>query len=246
MNHQALSAKLGAVRKASSPEGIRAQAVRQYRVPMLSRALFDLYGIERRILREWIRIMLLRLEGGALYSETLRQIFREYYKVEIGAYTDGYCFSPTAMDKYTTIGRYCSIANGARTMNINHPMDFKSTHAFFFNPKFAYCKKDLMKYIPLSIGNDVWLGTNSLILPHVKRIGDGAVVAAGAVVNKDVPPYAVVVGNPARIVRFRFTDNVIEKLLAERWWERSVHELDLNEFTSPFLTGRLPEADLFC
>ena len=144
------------------------------------------------------------------------------------------------MDRYTTIGRYCSIAGGARTLNIDHPMDLKSTHGFFFNPVLNYCGKGAMEYIPLAIGNDVWLGTNCMILPHARRIGDGAVIAAGAVVNKDVPPYAVVVGNPARVVRFRFPKEVIEELLVSRWWEKPIEELNLSEFCRPYHTGASP------
>ena len=92
------------------------------------------------------------------------------------------------------------------------------------------------------IGNDIWIGANALILPNVRRIGDGAVIAAGAVVNKDVPPYAIVVGNPARIVRFRFPPDVIEELLSERWWEKPIEELKPAEFCQPYHLG-VPECD---
>ena len=109
------------------------------------------------------------------------------------------------MDRHTTVGRYCSIATTVRVMNRNHPMNYKSMHAFFFNPKLKYCKDDNVEYIPLQIGNDVWIGHNAILMPHVKNIGDGAVIGAGTVVNKDIPPYAVVVGNPSRIVRYRFS-----------------------------------------
>ena len=71
-------------------------------------------------------------------------------------------------------------------------------------------------------------GHNSIIMPGVGRIGDGAVVAAGAVVNKEVPPYAVVVGNPARVVRYRFDPETIERLLAEKWWEKDIDEIGPN------------------
>lgn len=78
---------------------------------------------------------------------------------------------------------------------------------------------------PLSIGNDVWLGHNSTIMPGAGSIGDGAVVAAGAVVNKPVPPYAVVAGNPARVVRYRFDPRTVAELLAERWWKLDLDEI---------------------
>jgi len=187
--------------------------------------LYKLYGINRISIKRTVIKQVTRLEGGEFYSETLREIFKQYHKVEIGLYSHGGCFVPGQVDKYTTIGRYCSIARTMRAMNRNHPMEFKSTHAFFFNPNLGICEKDCIEHIPLAIGSDVWIGHNAIIHPHVRTIGDGAVIGAGAVVNKDVPPYAVVVGNPARIVRFRFSKEVIQELLDSKWWEKSIEEL---------------------
>jgi len=207
---------------------------------MLANLLFHLYQYNRLITRSAIRNVVGKLEGGEVYSPTLRRILRVYHDVDIGLYTHGGCFVPGTIDRHTTIGRYCSFAHGVRSMNANHPMEFKSTHAFFHNPVLGYCSERLAPYVPLSIGNDVWIGACALVLPHVRQIGDGAVIAAGAVVNKDIPPYAVVVGNPARVVRLRFPQAVIDQLLASRWWEKPIEDLDLTEFTKPFLTGAVP------
>lgn len=196
--------------------------------------LYRLYRVDRVRLRSFILGRITRLEKGEIHSTTLRRIFREYHSVDIGLYTHGGCFVPFALDRHTTIGRYCSVAHGVRVMNRNHPMEFKSTHACFFNPVLGHCFQDRLEFTPIHIGNDVWIGSHALLLPHVRTIGDGAVVAAGAVVNKDVPPYAVVVGNPARVVRFRFSPPVIEQLLASRWWDRPIEELDIAEFNRPF------------
>jgi len=140
-------------------------------------------------------------------------------------YTHGGCFREWAVDPETVIGRYCSIASGVRILTENHPMDFQSTHGFFFNPRFKYTKKNIVWRKKLTIGNDVWIGHNAIIMPNVSVVGNGAVIAAGAVVNKDVPPYAVVVGNPARTVRFRFSPSTIEKLQADRWWEKAISDI---------------------
>ena len=210
---------------------------------MLSSLLVELYKFRSRNIRNFVRRLVYKTERGEMYSTTLRQIYRRYHDVDIGMYTHGGCFVPDMMARFTKIGRYCSIAHGVRTMNRNHPMDFKSTHAFFFNPVLGYCREDRIAFTPLEVGNDVWIGANALILPHVRQIGDGAVVAAGAVVNKDIPPYGVVVGNPARVVRFRFPKEVIEQLLASRWWEKDIGELNIAEFNKPFVTGPQPEQE---
>jgi virginiamycin A acetyltransferase len=201
---------------------------------MLNNMLFHLYKYcESRASLRWLIFKYIYfIDGGEIRSILLRRIFSEYYGVDIGLYTHGGCFVPGFMDRFTTIGRYCSIARGARVINRNHPMEFKSTSALFFNPVFKIAATDPIEDIPLAIGHDVWLGHNSIIMPNVKEIGTGAVIAAGAVVNKDVPPYAVVVGNPARVVRYRFEKHIIDDLLKSKWWEKSIEELKphLQEF----------------
>jgi len=94
----------------------------------------------------------------------------------------------------------------------------------------------LVEYTPIKIGNDVWIGYNSIILPKVSIIADGAVIGAGAVVHEDIPPYAVVTGCPARIVRYRFPQEIIEKLLASKWWEKDIEEIrpNIHEFQKPY------------
>jgi acetyltransferase-like isoleucine patch superfamily enzyme len=177
-----------------------------------------------------------KLEGGEFYSKTLRKIFEDYHNVKIGMYTHGGCFVPGHVDPFTTIGRYCAIARFIRIFNRNHPLAFKSIHGFFFNSKLKFCEEDLVDYLPISIGNDVWVAHNAVILPSVKIIGDGAVVGSGAVVSKDVPPYAIVAGCPARIVRYRFPKEVIRELLTSRWWEKSIDEIKpyFHEFQQPY------------
>lgn len=201
----------------------------------LSSLLYKMYG-GRRIVRKLTTRLICRLEGGEYYSQTLRRIFKDYHGVEIGLYSHGGCFVPGQFDRFTSIGRYCSMAKSLRAMNRNHPLEYKSMHAFFFNPALKYCSEDKINYIPLKIGNDVWIGHNAIIMPNVKNIADGAVIAAGAVVNKDIPPYAVAVGNPARVVRFRFSKEIIEELIASRWWEKSIEEIKpvIGEFTKNY------------
>lgn len=193
------------------------------------------YGVSRGSIQGLIIKTVRNLEGGELYSRTLREIFRVHYGVEIGMYTMGGCFRPYSFGRNTRIGRYTSVAATAFAATDNHPMHYKSMHGFFFNPALGITDRE-WTFEPLSIGNDVWLGHNCIIMPGVGSIGDGAVVAAGAVVNKPVPPYAVVVGNPARIVRHRFDPETIEHLLTEKWWEKELAEIKqhLDEYTRSY------------
>lgn len=197
--------------------------------------LIDRYGPARGALKRMIQKYLTDSEGGQNFSPSLREIFRRYYRVEVGKYTMGGCFVPFAFGENTTIGRYTSVAQTAFAATNNHPMQFKGMHGFFFNPALGVVTEPC-EYQPLEVGNDVWLGHNSIIMPDVASIGDGAVVAAGAVVAKTVPPYAVVVGNPARVVRYRFPAEVIESLQQERWWDLELPEIKANlaEFTRDY------------
>jgi virginiamycin A acetyltransferase len=200
---------------------------------MSNRMLVRLYAARR--LRGLVLRAARRLEGGEFRSSTLREIFAKYWGVEVGLYTHGGCFEPWMVDPNTKIGRYCSIAHGVRIVNHNHPLSFKGTSGLFFNPAWGLCDRWLVDQQSLEVGNDVWIGANAVILPEVNSIGDGAVIGAGAVVNRDVPPYAVVLGNPARVVKFRFPEDVIARLLKEKWWEKDLDELAerIGEFQTP-------------
>jgi acetyltransferase-like isoleucine patch superfamily enzyme len=198
---------------------------------VVSSLLVRLYAVKR--LRTLVLKAARRLEGGEFRSTTLREIFRRYWGVDIGLYTHGACFEPWVVDRHTTIGRYSSIAGGVRILNHNHPITFKGTSGLFFNPALGLCEEWLTPFNPLTIGNDVWIGANAVILPEVNSVGDGAVIGAGAVVSRDVPPYAVVLGNPGRVVKYRFSEEVIAGLLEEKWWERDLDDLQVGDFQTP-------------
>lgn len=202
----------------------------------LSGLLCRLYAIKSRIIRSLVIMIVVKLEGGEIYSKTLRRIYRNYHNVDVGMYTHGGCFVRHSVAPQATIGRYCSIGRSVRILTQDHPMEFKSTHGLFFNPALKLCDKHLTEQSPLKIGNDVWMGEYAVILARVTEIGDGAVIGAGAIVNRNVPPYAVVVGNPARVVRYRFSKALIDELLASRWWEKDIEELKphIDEFQQPY------------
>ena len=134
------------------------------------------------------------------------------------------------------IGKFCSIACGAKFMftSGNHSLQSLSTYTFpIFFDEWKLDKKDIKSAWDnkgdIIIGNDVWIGYEAVIMPGVK-IGDGAIIATRAVVTKDVPPYTIVGGVPARPIKKRFDDNTIDKLLKIKWWNWIKEKIKQNIF----------------
>lgn len=119
------------------------------------------------------------------------------------------------------IGNYCSIGSGAVFMmagNQGHNSQWVSTFPFYFQANiFKTAKNGFEKSGNTTIGNDVWIGSEAMIMSGI-TIGDGAIIASRAVVTKDVPPYAVVGGNPATVLKYRFSEEEIKQLLTMKWW----------------------------
>lgn len=149
----------------------------------------------------------------------------EFYDSSIGRHSYiGYNSEIHSCD----VGSFCSIANGLIVGGAKHPLDWVSTSPVFYdvgggtgrhlgNHKIEPLKRT-------SIGNDVWIGSRVIIMQGL-NVGTGAVIGAGSVVTKDVPPYAIVAGCPARIIKYRFDEDTIRLLLESRWWELSDKEL---------------------
>ena len=126
-----------------------------------------------------------------------------------------------------TIGRFCQFAHGTTfiTSSANHPMAGLSTYPFrIFKPETMAAYLDLPVKDTV-VGNDVWTGHGVMVMPGV-TIGDGAIVAAGSVVTRDVAPYTIVGGNPAMPIRQRFADEVIAELLRLRWWDWDIDRIE--------------------
>ena len=130
------------------------------------------------------------------------------------------------------IGKFCSISDFCVIGLPGHNINTISSSPLFSEvnngTKSSWVKKDLpQEPINIKIGNDVWIGYRAIIPTNV-TIGDGAVIAAGAVVVKDVPPYAIVGGVPARVIRYRFSQEIIDRLLELRYWEKNDEEIKAN------------------
>lgn len=126
------------------------------------------------------------------------------------------------------IGKYCSIGSGTVFIlggNQGHHIDWISTFPFYFQANiFKASKNAYLKAGNTRIGDDVWVGTEAMIMSGV-TIGTGAVISARAVVVKDIPPYAVVGGNPAKVLKYRFKEEEIKKLQTMQWWNWTESEV---------------------
>lgn len=133
-----------------------------------------------------------------------------------GTSINGPCFIGSGGGARVVIGKHCAVGHNLRIRTRNHSTHFASVQDKFQR---AHGFVDLSVYKgDVVIGNACWLGDNVIVLPGVE-IGDGAVIGAGAVVTKDVPPFAITAGTPARVIRYRFERRIIDELIALRWWD---------------------------
>lgn len=126
------------------------------------------------------------------------------------------------------IGKYCAIGHNLRVRTSNHNTNYISL-INKFQKRHNLCIIDSNIKGAVFIGNNVWIGDNVIILSGV-RIGDGTVIGAGSVVTKDIPPYSIAVGNPAKVIKKRFDDQIVEQLLKLHWWDWSKEKVQRNKW----------------
>jgi virginiamycin A acetyltransferase len=149
-------------------------------------------------------------------------------KIGRGTLINDFSHLAAAEDTGITTGCFCSIADFVCMYTSNHSLDKASTFQSSNGQYKAVFGLNKGKNASIHIGSDVWLGTKVTVLSGVS-IGHGAVVAAGSVVTKNVPPYAIVAGIPAKVIRYRFDEPTIEKLLAIKWWDWTDEKIILNK-----------------
>lgn len=150
----------------------------------------------------------------------------------IGAFS----YTISNFDYGVKIGRYCSLARNIQIMGAHHFSDWVSTSPVFYREGYHELNQDITSNITrmkrkVNIGNDVWIGADVVLKAEI-NIGHGAIIASNSVVTKDVPPYMIVGGVPARIIRPRFNDDLIEELLKSEWWKyhkNAFHGINANK-----------------
>ena len=158
------------------------------------------------------------MENCTLGNKTRIDYPYDLRELKIGDYT---YISINSTISYSEIGKFCSIGPNFFCGWGIHPTNGISTSPLFYSTKipYSFCKEN--KFVDrqkITIGNDVFIGANVTVLDGI-TIGDGAVIGAGTVVSKDIPPYAVAVGSPVQILRYRFEEETIQKLLGLKWWD---------------------------
>ena len=196
--------------------------------------LAPLFKIRRNFIRNLVQKLILKLEGGSTFSVTIRKLYKKYFDIEVGDFSS-VPFNPNTLKANTKIGRFSTIFRTTQFQTADHPRNTMSTHGIFYYAGFGFSSGYELDRVQVEVGNDVWIADGAKILYPTKKIGDGAVIAAGSIVIEDVPPYAIVAGYPARVVRYRFAKQTIDKLLQLKWWDIPVGKLYQvkQEFTKP-------------
>jgi acetyltransferase-like isoleucine patch superfamily enzyme len=173
----------------------------------------------------FIKIRLKSIRNSVVDRTSIINSGCNIFNVKVGRYSY-FGYDCTVVN--SEIGSFCSVASGVTIGAAEHPINFVSTSPIFLSHKDGFKRKfakyDYLPKKTTKVGSDVWIGNNVMIKSGV-NIGHGAIVGMGSVVTKDIPPYAIFAGNPAILIRYRFEEDLRDKLLKSRWWDLSDAEL---------------------
>lgn len=199
-----------------------------------------------------VKSVIRRILSVVLFERTVYRAAQRDIRIESGVICEDF----QRIGRFTFLGRnvtigpnvqsmgvFCSVGEGALIGPNIHATDGLTTSAAFLNQKLRKAVKSSLNNQPVLIGNDVWIGAHSIILPGV-TIGDGSIIGAGSVLTSDVPPYSIWVGNPARLLRYRLAEANIARIqqmdiyaapadVLFTWFEKS-HGLDINDALDQF------------
>ena len=201
--------------------GINKEKIKIFLSPRLLYAHYKKHKLLRQFKWKNFKIGLnVTVENSSIGNHVFLGTDVEFLNSKIGDYS--YINSNTTIN-YTEIGIFCSIGSDVHFGLATHPTDLISTHPTFYanNKVFeTFSTKNYFKdFKEIIIGNDIWIGSKSLIMGGI-TIGDGAIVAAGSVVTKDIQPYEIVGGIPAKHIKFRLDNNEIKNLEKIQWWDK--------------------------
>lgn len=201
------------------------------------------YKLEKTYRSKNLQIRYMAEVGNVLFGKY--NVIDQYVRINNCSLGDYSYISERSILKNCTLGKFCSIGPDCRIGLGKHPSSiFVSSHPIFFSPLkqvgISFANKNYFtEFEPIKIGHDVWVGANSLILDGVS-IGDGAIIAAGSVVSKDVEPFSIVGGVPSKKIKMRFKEEQIKIIEKLRWWDWDTDRLqqefkvfhNINNFTN--------------
>lgn len=195
--------------------------------------LYELIKVMVKYDNVYWNVLVSNITRSKLHKQTVVYMHHSLTDVTVGK---GSYIGYNAQISNTSIGKFCSIGPNLSCGWGLHPVNGISTSPVFFSTMkqagFTYSNEDKFEERKkITIGNDVFIGWNVTIIDGV-TIGDGAVIGAGAVVSKDIPPYAIAVGSPIKIIKYRFSPEIIESLLASKWWDKE--DIDLQKVEKHF------------
>lgn len=177
----------------------------------------------------FLSLFMLNKEKRRLFRKNL---FRKYIYDFVDLPGNSYAMKPFHVESQkTTIGNFVSIAKNVSLGYGLHPINLISTSPSIYKNNKKYYSPDVAQ-APIHIGHDVWIGADVAVMNGVS-IGTGSVIGAKSVVTKDIPPYAIAVGVPARVIKYRFDNDIINMLLSSKWWEYPVEVIEKLPYDNP-------------